>query len=1003
MGDFKLFNLNDIDDFKINKKRIAIPKAESKPGYNNIIFLLGNSKETNAALVTNKLLNYQNLYKNIYKDIIYKGKFYNKSYYLKYRNERDEDYDYYKQQIPSVHPATQFKSLSQKNVFIDNTVLLNHYFTYVKTSISVVCAEFVNLLKLLFFNPRYEGYTTKYALLDIQNWNLHHSDVNKQNIFSNPISLLFIGLKKFPELIKTIGDIQIVILNGDQALFKFNPSKINVKSFLEFKREINKFKDNLISDDIEKEIDSGGIEPKEDGSKPNDKVKDIKNIIDKKVIKTDKENISEILHNESEEEEKKIDTTKLEDEEIDQSTLDELQTVITSNVMAKSKASSARDAELKEQIKDIKWNRDGKTTTLGEVLKNTDYVDIGTVDVSDKVNTLNENITKVKFTNFEKSYNQNNLHADLLNDVVCLSERKDLPVFVRDVKVEDSSDAMNQKETYTFYLEDGNRVRHTLKIDVPKFVDDKFMYLGGNKKIFIKQLILKPIVKIAPDVVQICTNYNKIFMYRYGEVVSPKIEKFKKFILAHPEWFELTKGNGFAENNNHKTTIEYDSIAKEFIKIKIKGSSSEFIFSQKRIDDKLEDDKNIDFDDDKNQLPFGFYKDGNKTKVFSVDCEGSQNAMVNGEDEDAEDTEMDIVDTVIQELVKVKNIKDAKALGFDKIKTGKRFMYTRCTVMQKKIPTIIFLSYFEGLSTVLRKANIAHHFTDKRPMNLTSSEGYIEFANGYLIYDRYPIQNSLLLNSLEIIPTKDYNYEDFDDKPVYLDIFDILFNSRILASGLDAYYDNMIDPITLSILKEMNYPTDFVELVLYASALLADNNYTSEIDMNVFRVRSNEMVAAHLYKIVSNAYSRYKRTANNKNPVKISVNQDALIREILTSQVVEDYSILNPIVETEKTGAITSKGPSGINLDEAYTQEKRSYHKSMTGLMGISTSPDAGVGLVRELTFEPIVEGTRGFIDVKDNLNDVTDANLFTSAELLTPLGVSHDDSIRTAMATKQS
>lgn len=62
------------------------------------------------------------------------------------------------------------------------------------------------------------------------------------------------------------------------------------------------------------------------------------------------------------------------------------------------------------------------------------------------------------------------------------------------------------------------------------------------------------------------------------------------------------------------------------------------------------------------------------------------------------------------------------------------------------------------------------------------------------------------------------------------------------------------------------------------------------------------------------------------------------------------------------------------------------------------------VGIVRQLTMEPNIISPRGYVDVKQgDLSDLHDANLFSPAELLSPLGVTRDDSIRTAMATKQS
>ena len=75
----------------------------------------------------------------------------------------------------------------------------------------------------------------------------------------------------------------------------------------------------------------------------------------------------------------------------------------------------------------------------------------------------------------------------------------------------------------------------------------------------------------------------------------------------------------------------------------------------------------------------------------------------------------------------------------------------------------------------------------------------------------------------------------------------------------------------------------------------------------------------------------------------------------------------------------------------------------MMGIQAISTSPDANCGVVREYTIEPKIINSRGFIDCKKSVEDMKDVNLFSYAELLTPLGVTNDDSIRTSMASKQS
>ena len=64
---------------------------------------------------------------------------------------------------------------------------------------------------------------------------------------------------------------------------------------------------------------------------------------------------------------------------------------------------------------------------------------------------------------------------------------------------------------------------------------------------------------------------------------------------------------------------------------------------------------------------------------------------------------------------------------------------------------------------------------------------------------------------------------------------------------------------------------------------------------------------------------------------------------------------------------------------------------------------DGNVGVARKMTMEPKLKNALGMLDVNnDNLDELKDANLFTVAELLSPLGASRDDSVRTAILTSR-
>ena len=84
---------------------------------------------------------------------------------------------------------------------------------------------------------------------------------------------------------------------------------------------------------------------------------------------------------------------------------------------------------------------------------------------------------------------------------------------------------------------------------------------------------------------------------------------------------------------------------------------------------------------------------------------------------------------------------------------GKKFMYSRATVMTKQVPIVLLLAYFEGMDGFLKRANVKHYFSDTRP-RVRGDEAIVEFADGYLVYTQKPMATALLMNGFVDIPTK---------------------------------------------------------------------------------------------------------------------------------------------------------------------------------------------------------------------------------------------------------
>lgn len=963
---------NDIPHLTLYRQRTNLPIDQKLKTMNSLVLM--NSKTLNGSIATIKhpLLYSNSKYLNYYIEPFYRMVVNKKIIRKNYKKEQKLIYGSQIKDETNLHTVMQFSMLKNKNVYYDMNVFNNIYFSNTtKLAYERKIYGYIDLLKYIINQDQFKSYKNIIMTINVNDWVKDvKSTMRGTPTFDNPITILLIAMKKYFEKFSELGNIDIIFFD-DKKILLLNPSKCTTKTYPLFARMMSKFipsmKDVLEDEEkMEKEVEK--IKLKEEI--PND-VKDNYKFTgdDSEDEEFSDEEIVKIIDGENEEVEEKEDELVEFGDDVD--TVELARSVYEINkekVHGRSTASIKRDTELREKQKQLKI----KNMTIDDYKqKNARLVKIPTTDISSKITSTNKHVQNVKFTNFEKVYNEELSTKDLVSMVENLNNM-DIPVYIRSSKVEDTSDELTLKETWTFELEDVNRVRHTLKFDVPKFVDDKFLYINGNKKTIVKQLTMKPIVKTGPDEVQICSNYNKIFITRYGTKISPKIEKMRKFLISHPKGYSIISGDSSELNKDYKTIIEYDELGKNFYTITTKDYT--LIFDQTEVERHLGSFKPTDDD-----LVIGFYKD--KSPIIMKHSTG----LI--------ENKYDIYDFIYSYL------DDKTKETFDDLTPGsKRFVFSRATIMSKKIPIILLCGYCEGITTTLKKANVKHYFTDKRP-KVSLNEEVVQFADGYLVYDRYPFENSLLLDALATIPTKSFNYSDFDDKDVYLDLFQSLYGARNLANAFDTFYYSMIDPITKEILEDLDYPTDFVGVILFANQLLADNSYIIENNMNLYRVRSNEVINAMIHKEIADAYGRYRSTASNKNPVKISIPRDAIIKKLLASNSIEDYSTINPIAELEKTRSISPKGFSGMNLEDAYTQDKRSYDETMKGLLAMSTSPDKNVGMIRAMTLEPNVTNPRGFIDINAGEDDV---NLLSPSELLTPL-TTRDDTSRTAMSTKQS
>lgn len=888
--------------------------------------------------------------------------------------------------IPSLNLVFNKDALNKKNYVYDISPYNEKFFELKDSHLGMTRVnEYFRMFKQAVVDKVDRvAYPNRYLFIPLDEWGINPKDPTLYRIqrLDNWLSLFYNKLAKEPEFFKTeFTGWKFYFMTDDQCLL-WEPDTADAKSAQAFTELMMKF-------DKEVPVSSQDVIVAKNRTAIADKVQET---LDKTETPIDAKGVDKLV-------DKVIEKTKIDVSASDVDPVDikeilspkeiELEQIQSNmQVLApKSRNRLAREIKLVQDMKNIEMGG----MSLGEIMARADANKID--PVSFPVDVINPNLKEMKFPAFDEAYMKQLYKADIAK-IITGFQYKDRPLYLIETEVKDVSDALNSLEEYTFKFEDEAGRRHTFNILMPKLINNRFLKVGGNKKIMVNQLIPLPVIKTGPATVQIATNYQKVFIHRFGQTVSGKVTMmFKGLAETLNKDIQLELGESTRANRPYIRTIEYDEMARKYRKITT--PTLEIYLNQKNIRDELGAMKKKSVADTATHIPIAIR---NKKDILFMDTDSG---IVEG-------TGKGFMDFLADELTKVDPGFQTVYKG---IKPGKKYMYSRAKIMEKKVPLVLLLAYLSGLINMMKKAGVEYRIISKEESKRTPAfdsgeEDVIEFEDAWLVYKIYPLRSSLLMNGFAEVPTKIYPIEQFLTKDVYHEIFETLFGRKNIGYAFENFQQLLIDPITEDVLRDYGLPTDFVELFLYANTLLEDNSMNDDGDLNVHRVRSNEAIVGFLYKAMASAYQQYRFTADNPNPTRLSAKKDAVIVNILTNQVTKDYSDLNPIYTAELKNSTTWKGLGGMNQDRAYNLPKRSYHPSMVGILSQASPISGAIGIARTMSVNANVASARGYLktaQTPDEVEALTTPQIVSPAESLIPFGVTSDDPERTAMASAQS
>ena len=902
------------------------------------------------------------------------------------------------------HTIDKYKNM---NLFIDNSYYFKLFFDNNTFKRDMAIDIVYSLMDRFINSSLFSGYKRQTVIIPVDEW---VKEMNVEEPFDfmtpTPISMIYRLFKLPKESLSKLFGIDFIFMT-ENAWFKLKLEELDKATINRFKTCITSLVNNVYIDDTQHE-DNEDVQVK-----VIDKIEQMANIEINSIEKatdTDIKGISSTVRDTSEmpiastEDIKgnNTDTTKMISKavsiELDHKkslkTDEEIEDIINNDDTLKAlvlkareeqddtyKISPTRRARL-DQLNDKFLSQKIHDTPIRELVSKED-TPLEKTDLSSKVETIDDEWSNLQKPNFEKDYD---IDADILKVFKSLSEDKDIPMSVIDITSEDRSTSEDYIITYTVHLEDSLGKRHTIRFDMPKIIGNRFLRLRGNDKIIPGQLVNLPIIKTDSDTVQVVSNYNKIFITRYGQTgklnanVDTLLKGLNKFAedpsKANPD--PLIKKLDLAKvefGNNAKICTKYD-LPMEYVDIahsinRLRFRDGKVLYFNMDEYNHILKDRNIKIPND-NLFYFGI-KDNEP-----IGCHPNNIAIY--------------IRTLCLSLEDIFNSVD---------KNGRRLVYSQASILNGKMPLIVVMAYTEGLTKALDIAKVNYTLTETRP----KSKHYIKFKDGFMDFSRGTdfIVDSLLINGLFILPTEEYSIADINSKAMWLDMLEE-FGTRNRADGLDSFANLMMDPLTVEVCKAYNLPYKYTEVLAYASSLLADNKYNKHTDITGNRFRTNERLVHFLYKCVATSYGEYLREVkNNRKDAKMTMKQSAVIDLTMGDVTTSDLSKLSPLLELESANTVTFKGLSGMNSDRSYSLDKRTYDKTMLNKLSLSTGFSATVGINRQATINMAIDSTKGYIKSGDELNKMTDASTLSITEALVPFGTTRDDPFRSAMTFIQT
>jgi hypothetical protein len=594
--------------------------------------------------------------------------------------------------------------------------------------------------------------------------------------------------------------------------------------------------------------------------------------------------------------------------------------------------------------------------------------------INDAAGSVPDSMKYSSLESMERDYLKNVMPKHIVQMVLKL---QDGGIIIKDMKAKQKIDAASKTTEYTVSSVPIAGEAAPFKLTMPIVEDDGTFTLGGTKYRLDRQKGEMPIVKTKPNIVGLGTYYGKLFITR-TDASSLNISKWINKVLLNNDIRNNPNGTvsnvlhgsskikdkvprvysaiaelyrGFTISNQYEFTFSYLNVSKNFTEIEVSSMSELKLTPCGR--------------DTKSKFPLGMDDVG---KIYVV----------------VPKTDKSMTEHSVVYLGTIPNM-ISEDLGNGPIE------YTEIEMFSKRLPIVIafFIQYGIEKTFKLLHVNYRQEPTNTR-IPYDQNEFLFKCKDTVFVIDISNPYRKLIIGGLHSIRDISNRYKsvDYNNKQAYASIFTSLGLSIHHVREVGQMWDMFIDPISEMVLKIEGQPTNFKDLLLYASDLLIDDHIPNT---KTIRYKGYERIAGMMYRELVLAM-RTHRAKGSSSGTSFTINPRALLLSIQQDQTIMLVEESNPIHNLKEKESFTHSGSGGRSGDTMMTED-RGFKREDFGTVSIDTKDSGQVGVSASLTADPNFENLLGMTKHTEFHEASVTSSLSTSF-LLSP-GASHDDGKR--------